>query len=90
MKRKLIITTFGIFSLGINSVLAESVHSQWVVNGVLYNCYLESNERVVGQVTVLSYQIPEAVCNTDIILCQSDPDGCDASPWQLEIKIPHR
>ena len=90
MKRKLIITTFGIVSLGINSLLAESVHSQWVVNGVLYNCYLESNERVVGQVAVLSYQIPAAVCNTDIFACQSDPDGCDASPWQLENKIPHR
>ena len=80
MKRKLIITTLGIASLGINSVLMESVYSQIIDNNMLYDCYLESNQKLVGQVSVASEESPTSVCNTDIMECGFHPGGCYARP----------
>ena len=76
MKRKLIITALGIASLGINSVLVESVHSQVTVQS--YGCYLRSNGKFVGHVTVIDGNSPIVACNEKIKECFSDESGCIA------------
>ena len=80
MKSKLIITTLGIASLGINSVLVESVYSQIIENNKLYNCHLKSSSRLVGQVSVSNYEFPNLVCDREILDCFTDPNGCYAEP----------
>lgn len=83
MKRKLIITTLGIASLGIHSVLVESVYSQIIKNDQLYNCYLKADERLVGQIDgrlVVDQISPDSVCNEEIFECSSDSNGCYAEP----------
>ena len=78
MKRKLIITTLGIASLGINSVLVESVHSQIIENNQVFYCYLEIDDRRVGHISVSDRNLAISTCNQEILECRSDPYGCYA------------
>ena len=83
MKRKLIITTLGIASLGINSVLTESVYSQIIENNKLYNCYFQSTFTLAGQVLVSNDEFPSSVCNAEIRECLLSLNGCYAEPANL-------
>ena len=55
MNKKLALMTFGIATLGMNSIVLEPVSSRtpplYMWN---YDCYLKSNQKVVGQAVVIA------------------------------------
>ena len=74
MNKKLALMTFGIATLGMNSIVLEPVSSQITTDTWNYDCYLKSNQKVVGQITLIAEAPDETLaieaCDSSFAICK--------------------